>query len=252
MPESTPPEPSAATLPAMFIADLHLAPEHPDITEAFIRFCNGPAREAAEIYILGDLFEVWVGDDDDGPTWRLAMEALAALTAAGVRVHFMPGNRDFLVGEDFAASTGIALLSDPTLILLAGQRTLLLHGDELCTDDTDHLAFRDEVRDPRWRQAFLARPLAERRAIAADMRSASRRSVSDKAAAIMDTNATAVAEAFRRWQADRMIHGHTHRPAHHVMRIDGREVERWVLGDWFEQGSMLVADAHGLRSAAID
>lgn len=245
-------EPGTAALPALFIADLHISPERADITEAFVRFCDGPARSAAAVYILGDLFEVWIGDDDHGPTWDRAVAALTALTASGVAVYFLPGNRDFLLGSGFAQRTGITLLEPITLIMLHGERTLLLHGDELCTDDIEHQAFRREVQDPAWRAAFLARPLAERREIAAGMRAASRESVQAKAAATMDVNADAVAAVARSWQVTRIIHGHTHRPARHEHRIAGSRLERWVLGDWFDQGSMLVADAAGMRAVVLD
>ncbi len=247
-----PHEPSVAALPALFVADLHIAPERPDITEAFVRFCRGPAREAAELYILGDLFEVWIGDDDRGPAWDRAVETLAELTAAGVRTYFLPGNRDFLVGSAFARRTGVRLLDEITLIELYGQRTLLLHGDELCIDDVEHQAFRREVQDPAWRRAFLARPLAERREIAAGMRAASRESVQHKASATMDVSAEAVRAVTRDWQVERIIHGHTHRPARHDHIVDGHPLERWVLGDWFEQASMLRADRNGLRAVGLD
>lgn len=237
--------PRIAQLPALFIADLHIAPERPDIMAAFVHFCGQPARNAAEVFILGDLFEVWIGDDDDDPAWQQAESALRALTAAGIRVHFLPGNRDFLVGEAFARRTGIELLPDPALLQLGNRRTLLTHGDALCTDDTDHQAFRDQVDTPEWRQAFLARGLSERREIASGMRAASQASVSDKADAIMDVNADAVARAATASRADTIIHGHTHRPGHHEHRVEGRSVERRVLGDWFEQGSMLLADTDG-------
>lgn len=242
-----------AQLPALFIADLHIAPERPDIMSAFVHFCRQPARNAAEVFILGDLFEVWIGDDDDDPAWQQAESALRELTAAGIGVYFLPGNRDFLVGDEFARRTGIERLPDPTLLQLGTRRTLLTHGDALCTDDTDHQAFRDEVGTPEWRQAFLARPLVERREIASSMRTASRASVSDKAAAIMDVNADAVVHAAATYEADTIIHGHTHRPGRHEHPVDGRSVERRVLGDWFEQGSMLLADTDGsLRDIPLD
>lgn len=253
MSDSPTSEPRTAQLPALFIADLHIAPERADIMSAFVHFCRQPARDAAEVYILGDLFEVWIGDDDDDPAWQEAESALRDLTATGIRVHFLPGNRDFLVGDAFARRTGIERLSDPTLLQLGNRRALLMHGDTLCTDDTEHQAFRAEVTDPQWRRAFLARSLAERRQIATGMRAASRASISDKAAAIMDVNTAAVERTAAASRADVIIHGHTHRPQRHEHLVDGRPVERWVLGDWFEQGSMLLAGTDGgLRSLPLD
>lgn len=227
------------TDPSLFIADVHIAPDRPDITRAFTDFCKGPASAAGAVYILGDLFEVWIGDDDDARAWQPAIDALTELTAAGTRVYFMHGNRDFLVGDDFATRTGIGLLADPVLVDLHGTPTLLSHGDIFCTDDRDHQAFRAQVRSAEWRREFLARPLAERRQIAARMRAGSRESARAKSASIMDVNIAAVTRAFRDHGAHRMIHGHTHRPDRHEHEVDGRIVERWVLGDWYEQRSAL-------------
>jgi len=252
MADPTPTGFPAVSTPALFIADIHLAPERPDIMAAFERFCRGPARAAASVYILGDLFEVWVGDDDDDPAWEPVLQTLADLAGAGVAVHFMPGNRDFLVGEQFARATGVRLLPDHTAVRIAGDPTLLLHGDDLCTDDVDHQAFRRAVRDPEWRAGFLARPLTERRAIAARMRAASLESMTTKSATMMDVSPGAVTDVCRQWGVRRLIHGHTHRPARHEHEIDGVRVERWVLGDWFEQASILRADDAGVRATGID
>jgi len=251
MAESQPAAALTPELPAVCIADLHMAPERPDIIAAFLDFCAGPARAVRTVLILGDLFEVWIGDDDDAPEWHPVLDALHELTASGVQVHFLAGNRDFLVDAGFAARTGVCLMDAPVLADLGGVRTLLLHGDELCTDDADHQAFRREVRTHEWRAGFLARPLAERRRIAAEMRAASRESVSGKQADIMDVNPGAVEQAFSDWAAERMIHGHTHRPARHELRVAGRRVERWVLGDWFDQGSMLRIDHEGVHSVPL-
>lgn len=232
---------------SLFIADVHIAPERPDIMAAFVDFCDQTARTAGAVYILGDLFEVWVGDDDDDEAWQPAIDALARLTRAGVRVYFMHGNRDFLVGDAFAAATGVELLDDPVLIELHGMPTLLSHGDILCTDDTSHQAFRQQVRSPQWRREFLDRPLPERRQIAARMRADSRDSVQGKPTEVMDVNPRAVVTALREYGADRMIHGHTHRPDRHEHLVDGRRVERWVLGDWYDQRSVLELDNGKVR-----
>lgn len=247
-----PPPAAQARLPALFIADLHIDPQRPDILATFARFCTGPARRAREVYILGDLFEAWIGDDDDDPVAERTAATIADLAAAGVAVHFLPGNRDFLLGPDFARRAGLSLLAGPVVLDLAGSRTLVLHGDELCTDDSDHQAFRARVSDPQWRRDFLARPLAERRQLAADMRAMSRRSIEAKPTATLDVNADAVCRAFREWGVERMIHGHTHRPARHRLEVDGHTVERWVLGDWFEQGGGIAVDTAGWHSLSID
>lgn len=237
--------------PVLFIADVHLDSNQPEIGAAFMRFCNGPARAAGAVYILGDLFEVWVGDDD-APAWRHILDSLRGVTTAGVPVRLMPGNRDFLLGADFARATDVELLSDPVLVDLFGVPTLLTHGDILCTDDTDHQTFRRTVQSEAWQRQFLERPLEERRAIAGEMRAGSRDSIRGKSHAMMDVSEEAVVDTFRRYGVDRIIHGHTHRPACHVHHVDGRERERWVLGDWYEQASMLVAAENGVRPSPLD
>lgn len=233
--------------PVLFIADLHLEPARPAMIDAFHAFCAGPARAAQAVYILGDLFEVWIGDDDDDPDLGGIQDAITALTETGVPAWFMAGNRDFLVGRRFLERTGLQPLGDEQLIHLFGVPTLLCHGDTLCTDDADYQRFRARVRDPGWQREFLARPLVERRRIAGGLRSDSGDAMAAKQADSMDVNPDAVAAAIERSGAERLIHGHTHRPGRHELRIDGRRVERWVLGDWYEQASMLVATAAGLE-----
>ena len=235
----------------LFIADLHLDASRPAMTDAFCAFCAGPARSADALYILGDLFEVWIGDDDDDPTWEPVLDALAGLTASGVPVHFMAGNRDFLVGEDFVYRTGVEHLADLDLITLGGRRTVLCHGDTLCTDDHDYQAFRRQVREPGWQRDFLARPLAERRAIATGLRADSGTAMADKSATTMDVNPDATRELFRQYSADRLIHGHTHRPGHDRWVVDGRTLERWVLADWFSVPSMLRAHRGSLAPVPL-
>jgi len=223
----------------LFISDLHLDESRPQIVELFKQFLRGEARRADALYILGDLFESWIGDDDDGALAGEVAADLAAVRDAGVAAFFMHGNRDFLLGADYAARAGITLLHDPTVIELDGERTLLMHGDTLCTDDVDYQRFRTLVRDPQWQTQFLSRPLAERRAFAEQARGESRRQTAMKANEIMDVNQAAVASALREHRVDRLIHGHTHRPAVHRFDVDGRAAERIVLGDWYEQGSVL-------------
>ena len=229
----------------LFVSDLHLDDARPHIVADFERFCAGEAHSADALYILGDLFEAYVGDDDDAVLNARIARALRGVADAGVPVHFIAGNRDFLVGEAYARRCGMQLLDDGSVVDLYGTPTLILHGDVLCTDDAAYLAFRKQVRDPAWRAAFLARPLVERRAFAAQARDASRAHTSSTDMAIMDVNQRAVEGALRRAGVTRMIHGHTHRPAIHDFTLDGNPARRIVLGDWYEQGSVLRVDADG-------
>lgn len=231
---------------ALFISDLHLDDERPQITELFLTFLRGEARDAQALYILGDLFESWIGDDDDAPLAQTVQDALADLTRSGVNAYFMAGNRDFLVGDAFAARCGITLLQDPAVVELAGVPTLLMHGDTLCTDDVAYQKFRAQVRDPRWQQQFLSQPLAQRRAFAAQAREQSRLHTGATMAQIMDVTDTAVREALATHGAARLIHGHTHRPARHRVELADRVAERIVLGDWYEQGSVLRIDGNAI------
>lgn len=223
----------------LFVSDLHLDDARPHIVENFERFCADEARNADALYVLGDLFEAYVGDDDDAALNARIAAALHGVVDSGVPVHFIAGNRDFLLGGDYAGRCGMDLLDDGTVVDLYGTPTLILHGDVLCTDDTAYLAFRKQVRDPKWRAAFLARPLDERRAFAREARDASRAHTSQTDMAIMDVNQHAVENALLDAGVTRMIHGHTHRPAIHDFTLDGKPVQRIVLGDWYEQGSVL-------------
>ncbi|MEJ2685689.1 MAG: UDP-2,3-diacylglucosamine diphosphatase [Gammaproteobacteria bacterium] len=235
----------------VFISDLHLDPERPVITELFLDFLAGPARGCDALYILGDLFEAWVGDDDDSPTLQPVLEALADCTGAGLPVSVMTGNRDFLIGEGFTARTGCRLLPDPSVVDLYGEPTLLMHGDTLCTDDLEYQQFRRLVRDPAWQRQFLAKPLEERRQMAAGLRETSRQRTAHKAVDIMDVNHEAVLSALREHHVRRLIHGHTHRPATHELTVDGAPATRIVLGDWYEQGSVLWCDPTGCRLQSL-
>ncbi len=236
-----------------FISDLHLGAERPHTTRLLLDFLADGARGAAALYILGDLFEYWAGDDDlDGAPQREVCAALRRLGTAGTRLYFMHGNRDFLIAQDFAAAAGASLLADPCLVDLHGRQALLTHGDILCTDDTDYQKFRRLVRDPAWQRAFLARPLAERRAQIEALRMRSESEKSMKTAAIMDVNAQAVEELLRRHDyPPLLIHGHTHRPGEHALDVDGRRVTRWVLGDWDASGDCLYCDAAGCRRLPV-
>lgn len=236
----------------LFISDLHLCPSRPQTSRLFLDFLTGPARQAGALYILGDLFEYWAGDDDlDDPFNAETCAALRTLSDSGVSSFFMAGNRDFLAGEGFARAAGLTLLPDPTLVDVAGTSTLLMHGDTLCTDDAAYLAFRDEVRSPEWRQAFMALPVDRRKAQIEALRRESETQKRIKPMDIMDVNADAVLQALTFHRCARLIHGHTHRPARHSLVIDGRACERWVLPDWYETGGYLACDEDGCREVAL-
>ena len=235
----------------LLVSDLHLDVSRPAITRLFLDFLAGEARQAEALYVLGDLFEAWVGDDDPGEPGASVCAALKALADSGVPVFLMRGNRDFLFGPGIAARCGATLLPDPCVVDLHGRPTLLMHGDLLCSDDTGYQAFRRQVRDPAWQAAFLAQPLPARQDFAARARAASRQHQSGMAEAITDTNAGTVAEVMSRHGVDRLVHGHTHRPAIHALTVDGRPATRAVLGDWYEQGSVLRVDADGLALSRL-
>ena len=230
---------------ALFISDLHLSASRPDITGEFERFLAGPALQATDgLYILGDLFDYWAGDDDlDDPFNVQVIEALAQC-GARVPVRFMRGNRDFLIGKGFARAARLTLMGDSAILNLGGLPTLLMHGDTLCTDDVDYQRFRAEVRSPAWAKTFLSMPLAERKRHIEALRAQSEVQKQVKPAEIMDVNAATVEEAFRASGCDQMIHGHTHRPDRHRLTVDGRACERLVLGDWYHQGSHLRCDSN--------
>ena len=234
----------------LFIADLHLDPERPEITRLFGDFLDAEAGQADALYILGDLFESWVGDDDPSEAGAFVAAKLAALASSGVPVFFMHGNRDFMLGRDYAAKAGMRLLPDPTAIELYGKPVLLMHGDLLCTDDVEYQKVRAQVRNPDWRAHMLSQPLQARLAFAQQARAASLARQGEMKHAgtmesITDASPATVEETLRRFGIDTLIHGHTHRPAIHELDIDGRAHRRIVLGDWYEQGSVLRAHADG-------
>ncbi|WP_283745227.1 UDP-2,3-diacylglucosamine diphosphatase [Sideroxydans sp. CL21] len=234
---------------SLFISDLHLSPDHPQSTELFLRFATGIAHEAEALYILGDLFEYWAGDDDlNDPFHRRITDALRGLDARGTHIYIMHGNRDFLMDAELGAACHATLLNDPTLLDLYGTPTLLTHGDALCTDDTEYQRFREQVRKDDWQARFLAQPLAQRKAQIEQMRMQSKNEKRLKAMDIMDVNVAAVDNLLREHRYPRVIHGHTHRPAKHLHHPDGHTCERWVLGDWDSgKAAILRGDAHGLE-----
>ena len=235
----------------LFISDLHLDGRSPESIERFETFIRRYGLTADAVYILGDLFEAWVGDDDTDPAMKPVIEGLAALAKAGVPCSIMHGNHDFLIGRRFALATGCRLLGDYETIELHGERVLLTHGDLLCTDDVRCMQLRTMLRDPAWQRDFLAKPLAERKAIANELRRASLADSATKAESIMDVNQGTVVETMQRFGVQRLLHGHTHRPAVHSLTIDGRPAERIVLDAWHEHGYVLAWDEEGYRVELI-
>jgi UDP-2,3-diacylglucosamine hydrolase len=223
-------------LRSLFISDLHLSEDRPEANERFFRFIEDDAAGAQALFILGDLFEYWIGDEDiDTPFNRVIAGFLRRLAAGGTSIRVMHGNRDFLLGEAFARASGATLLADPSVV----DGTLLMHGDTLCTDDHDYQAWRRTARSEKFQREFLAKPLAERRATVAGLREKSKEVIQAKAAEIMDVSDEAVREVLRRHGVTRLIHGHTHRPGQHRLEVDGRPCERWVLPDWYGAGGYL-------------
>lgn len=232
----------------LFISDLHLVHSRPQMTQIFLRFLSGPARDAEAVYILGDLFDLWIGDDANMGQYQSEIVALRALSDSGVPLYLMHGNRDFLIGEAFLQATGGKLLEDPTNIELHGTPTVLSHGDMLCTDDAAHMKGRQEWLNPVKQAAFLQQPASVREKIARQLRMESSHNKTLKPAEIMDVTQAAVADLLRSRRVRQLIHGHTHRPAIHDFELDGAPARRIVLSDWHDdRGSMLVCDARGCR-----
>jgi len=233
----------------LFISDLHLQDSQPGIQQCLLAFLSGAAGQAEALYILGDLFEYWIGDDAVSPLATELAAVTSRLVTGGVACYFIHGNRDFLLGEKYAAQAGLHILPEETVIDLYGRPTLLLHGDTLCTDDVEYQAFRRQARDPSWQAAVLRQSVEERVRMAQEARDASTRHTGSAAMEIMDVNEEAVRSAFRRYGVRRMIHGHTHRPAFHRHQLeDGTVGERIVLADWHSGGSYLEVTAEGSRA----
>jgi UDP-2,3-diacylglucosamine hydrolase len=243
---------SPARTLALFISDLHLQESHPRTAEAFFRFLAERASRSEALYLLGDIFEYWAGDDDLAtPFHQRIVDALRTLSDSGVALYWMAGNRDFLVGQDFARAAGLTLLADPHVVTIGGQQLALAHGDAQCTGDLKYMAFRAQVRDPAWQQQFLGMPLAQRKAIIAGLREGSRQAHGEKSYEIMDVAPDAVAALHEASGAATIIHGHTHRPALHQDPATGRR--RYVLPDWEldaepVRGGWIAIDANGLIS----
>jgi len=223
----------------LFIADLHLCAEEPAITAGFLAFLRRDARQAEALYILGDLFEAWIGDDDPDPLHAEIAAALRELQPLNIPCYFIHGNRDFLLGKRFAAASGMTLLPEEQVLEIHGQRILIMHGDTLCTDDEGYQRFRRKVHQPWLQKLFLLLPLFIPQRIALKMRAGSKQANSSKDFTIMDVNAAAVQDTMARHQVRCLIHGHTHRPAVHQLRVDNQPAERIVLGAWHNEGSMI-------------
>jgi UDP-2,3-diacylglucosamine hydrolase len=240
--------------PELFISDLHLCASRPEITEAFLYFLKYTAVKANALYILGDLFEYWAGDDDiDDIQHQTTIHALRDLANSGVKLYLMHGNRDFLISSEFCRATNISLLQDPTIIDLHSQKVLLTHGDNLCTDDVAYQDFRKLVRDVKWQTDFLSLPLATRKNEIQTIRIRSEHEKLQKSSEIMDVNNNAVNDLLKKYNYPNMlIHGHTHRPNIHAIQLDGRNITRLVLGDWYEQGSYLSCDQNGCNAIKVN
>jgi UDP-2,3-diacylglucosamine hydrolase len=245
-------QPFAVT--TLFISDLHLDGSHAEITDQFIEFIEREAKHAEALYILGDLFEAWIGDDDPDPDKQRSLRALRSLTASGVRTYLIHGNRDFLIGKRFCAETGVHLLKDGTIVQVYGKRVLLMHGDSLCIDDPSYQRLRRIVRNPIVQFIMRSMSLKRRQDLAARMRAGSKahiESMDRTAPQIMDVNQGEVLATFTRFHVDCMIHGHTHRPAIHSVQHNDKTFTRIVLGDWYEQGSVLRWDEKGYELSAL-
>jgi UDP-2,3-diacylglucosamine hydrolase len=236
---------------ALFISDLHIDASRPAITDQFLGFLAAEAVRADALYILGDLFESWVGDDAADSSQAAAIEGIHALTSRGVPCFVMHGNRDFLLSEQFCRMSGAQLLPDPLIVTLYGEPVLVMHGDALCTDDRAYQRLRATVREPAWQRQFLALPIAARRALAGAARAGSQAHTAAVEYAITDVNAGSVAAALRGAGTATLLHGHTHRPAIHALQVDGRPCTRIVLGDWYDQGSLLRWDRNGPELASL-
>lgn len=231
------------------ISDIHLSNHRPDLSKAFFRYLQNLTENTQALYLLGDIFDAYIGDDDDDELLQAVKQQLLKLSQKGVKLYFMHGNRDFLVGEDFCQASGCTLLSDPSIIEHHGKPYLLMHGDSLCTDDVDYQAFRAQIQSPESKAFLLSKSLQERRAIAQQLRESSKSMNSNKAEDIMDVNQQAVLQAFTEHKVDTLIHGHTHRPAIHAIN---EQQQRVVLGDWDKQGWEVVIDQQGLQLNAFD
>lgn len=231
----------------LFVSDLHLEAERPDISKQFLTFLEQEASEADDLYILGDLFEAWVGDDDPNTHYFTIKRALRKLVDSGIPVYFMNGNRDFMIGREFANETGVEILPDPYKVTMYGEKALLSHGDLLCIDDIQYQKVRQMVRDPEWQARMRAKPLKERLRIAEEARRQSLEQTLNLNMEITDINQDEVTKIITEYKVDVLLHGHTHRPGVHTVDLGGRKARRIVLGDWYNQGSVVRWNSRGPR-----
>jgi UDP-2,3-diacylglucosamine hydrolase len=229
----------------LFISDLHLEAERPDIADQFLKFLTSDASAADELYILGDLFEAWVGDDDPNTHYFTIKRALRKLVDSGIPVYFMHGNRDFMIGREFANETGVNILKDPHRVTMYGQKALLSHGDVFCTDDVQYQKIRKMTRDPAWQATMRAKPLKDRLRMAEEARRQSLEQTLNLSMNITDVNQDAVVNVIRKYKVDVLLHGHTHRPGVHTVDLGRHKAKRIVLGDWYTQGSVVRWDTRG-------
>jgi UDP-2,3-diacylglucosamine hydrolase len=233
---------------SLFISDLHLIQDRPLANERFFAFLEDQAGAADALYILGDFFEYWIGDDDLADPFHAVIAGLLRdLTRGGTSLFLMHGNRDFLIGKDFCKATGARLLDDPSVVTFGSEKILLMHGDTLCTDDHDYQAWRRTARSAAWQKEVLGKSIARRREVTVGLREKSRQVIRAKPAQIMDVNDGAVREALARHGVRKLIHGHTHRPGRHALQVNGVGCERWVLPDWYGKGGYLEAAGGKLR-----
>lgn len=223
----------------LFISDLHMDSDHPEIQRQFFDFLQQDAKGSDALYILGDLFEVWLGDDDDNSDHLKTIEALRTLSQSGTPIYIQHGNRDFLIGKDFEKNAGCTLLPDPYLLDLYGEHILIMHGDLLCTDDVEYQALRQQVRDPQWQKEILQLPLGARKQFAKDLRAQSQLKTQAKPENIMDVSQDTVEQYMKEYDVKILVHGHTHRPGKHQWNNNNAQFQRIVLGDWYSQGSVL-------------
>jgi UDP-2,3-diacylglucosamine hydrolase len=235
----------------LFISDLHLEADRPDIGDQFINFLKTDVMEADDLYILGDLFEAWVGDDDPNTHYSKIKMAIRKVVDKGIPVYFMHGNRDFMIGRQFANETGVEILKDPYPVTMYGQKTLLSHGDAMCTDDVQYQRVRLMTRNPDWQASMLAKPLKERLRIAAEARRQSLEQTINMSLDIMDVNQGEVERVIKEYGVDILLHGHTHRPDIHTVDLGNRKAKRIVLGDWYTQGSVVRWDLRGPKLQAM-
>ena len=236
----------------LFLSDIHVSDEHPEISEHLKEFLLEEKFKINTIYILGDLFEYWLGDDDPNPSYREIKLLLKNLSQKGISIFFMHGNRDFLIGEKFAEEAGCHILPDPHVMDLFGKKVLMSHGDIFCTDDKEYQSFRNQTRDPAWKESILSKSLRFREEFAKKARLESSKHTSSKKNEIMDVNKDEIIKMYEKYNVDIIIHGHTHRPAIHDIFFNGKNCQRIVLGDWYEQGSILRCDEAGFDLIQLD